>query len=81
MKNLIGSEKQIAWANEIREEKFKYIDGKLTELARSHAPNEDFLKGFLDAVESLRSETSAKFWIENRSTGNEKSLVSKYHKK
>jgi hypothetical protein len=53
---LIGSEKQIAWATTIRKNKLEEIDAMML------TPTGDHLR----AIEKIKSQTSAKVWIDNR---------------
>jgi len=60
MVKLEGSEKQVVWANEIREAYMQYC-GKVKELIeRGNTKNKDF-SGQYEAIEN---QTSAKFWID-----------------
>lgn len=59
--NLTGSEKQVAWANTIRENAYKCLD-MLSQFA-----NNDQAKQMMDGWRSkMGAETSAKWWIDNR---------------
>lgn len=59
--DLTGSEKQIAWANTIRECVYSALD-KLT----THTSNEQAKQMVDNWREKMNNKTTAKFWIENR---------------
>jgi hypothetical protein len=56
---LIGSEKQVAWALKIREEKLEFVRQALSKV---------FTDKLNLATETLSNIDSAKFWIENKQT-------------
>ena len=59
--NLSGSDKQIAWANTIRENAYKCLD-TLTQFATN-----DQAKAMMDSWRGkMDAETTAKWWIDNR---------------
>lgn len=73
---LVGSDKQIAWADTIRAEviirskkwvddKEKGIEGRTFSTAEQNQINQ-MRKYFAETIADLESQTSAKWWIENR---------------
>jgi hypothetical protein len=67
MNKLIGTEKQIKWAERIREEKLAEIANFLEENKSKIAPGtESIINGFM---EKLKEVESSKFWIEERDSG------------
>lgn len=61
---LSGSEKQVNWANSIREKTLKM----LPEIIKEEFTVEDKrANNFFEAIDSFRNESSAKWWIDNRS--------------
>jgi len=67
MKQLTGTEKQIKWAEGIREEKLAEIASFLEQNKSMIAPGtEGVINGF---VEILKEVESSKFWIEERDSG------------
>ena len=67
--DLEGSEKQIGWAESIRDEKIQDLD-ELEEELRGMAPDEEdrlVVKGLLlEEIETARAETDAGWWIDRR---------------
>jgi hypothetical protein len=67
--DLEGSEKQIGWAESIRDEKIQDLD-ELEEELRGMAPDEEdrrVVKGLLlEELSKVRSETDAGWWIDHR---------------
>jgi hypothetical protein len=61
LQDLTGSEKQVAWANTIREKAYKCLD-TLTQFATN-----DQAKAMMETWKSkMDAETTAKWWIDNR---------------
>ena len=61
LQDLIGSEKQVAWANTIREKAYKCLD-TLTQFATN-----DQAKTMMETWKSkMDAENMAKWWIDNR---------------
>lgn len=61
LQDLTGSEKQVAWANTIREKAYKCLD-TLTQFATN-----DQAKAMMDTWRGkMDAETTAKWWIDNR---------------
>jgi hypothetical protein len=69
---LTGSEKQVAWATTIRDELLGRCEGwikKTIEMAEGKATDEDlarFREETGKALETLKSKTSASWWIDHR---------------
>ena len=64
---LIGSEKQIAWANDIRARVIPMMEAVIDEIRESATATPSrahFFQKYLDHFETLKSNDSAKFWIE-----------------
>jgi hypothetical protein len=69
MKKLTGTEKQVKWAEGIREEKLTEIANFLEQNKSKIAPGtEEIINGF---VEKLKEVEPSKFWIEERYSGAE----------
>jgi hypothetical protein len=67
MKKLTGTEKQVKWAEGIREEKLAEIANFLEENKGAIAPGTgETIDGF---VKKLKEVESSKFWIEERDSG------------
>lgn len=58
---LEGSDKQIAWANTIRETAYRCLD-----MLQGFAKTEDAVKMMAGWKQRMDAETSAKWWIDNR---------------
>lgn len=73
MKELKGSEKQIAWAEKIRIEQLNNLELKAREfeeralVAKISAKPLSIAKQIRESIEEMRNEESAKWWIDNRS--------------
>lgn len=65
---LIGSEKQIAWAETIRAEKIKFLDETLNffDISRVKPEKLEAAKWIYSEIAKIKNETSAKYWIENK---------------
>ena len=67
---LQGTEKQIAWAEDIRKTITDYYDQKLNHLAEIHADDETKVEKYTKAKEAMHetaeSIDSAKWWIDHR---------------
>ena len=66
MKELTGTEKQIAWAEKLRANFVKNAGAALNELRNeTKTPNPEAFKMVEDAIEYLANQSRAGFWIEN----------------
>lgn len=65
---LVGSEKQIAWAEKIRANSKKDLDALKNLFEKHAAENPEMATKFLQIVESTLNNDQAKFWIDNRDT-------------
>lgn len=63
---LVGSEKQIAWAESIRVKAINSKENILLPLESVPKDKLDIYVSLKESLEELKSETSAKWWIENR---------------
>lgn len=67
---LQGSEKQIAWAEDIRKKVIDYYDEKLDHLMELHFDDDSKVEKYTKAKEAMRetaeSIDSAKWWIDHR---------------
>ena len=73
MTTLKGSEKQINWANDIRvkglavlDEHVAEFEAHLQKLGRLSEKQQAMLPRYYAAVESIRTNDSAAWWVENR---------------
>lgn len=70
MVELIGTEKQVAWAEEIRKTNISYLQKRLKDFELRAARGDDFpeIRNALQkAIEELQTKpTEAKWWIEHR---------------
>lgn len=68
--NLQGTEKQVAWAEDIRQQIIDYYDKNLDHLMELHYDDESKVEKYMKANEAMRetaeSIDSAKWWIDHR---------------
>lgn len=68
MKKLVGSEKQIKWAEDIRKNVIEKMERVITgaeEVYKEKPKKLEFLKEYKAAFEALKNEEKAAFWIDN----------------
>jgi len=71
---LVGSEKQISWATDIRNSNIKAIERELADFERRYSYGDsptfitiiEKLRIALDDIKGVKSPTAAKFWIEHK---------------
>lgn len=63
---MIGSEKQIAWAEKIKAQKLTELDALI---AKSTTALDDAPQEVKDAISALRNIDDARYWIDNRDCG------------
>ena len=72
MKELKGSEKQVAWAEKIRTEQLNSLEFKAREfeeralVAKISVKPLSIAKQIRESMEEIKNEESAKWWIDNR---------------
>jgi len=66
MKNLKGSEKQVAWAEEIRKECFKEIGSTKIDPSQDQEKSKKIFDLFKRCEEWLENIEDAQWWIDNR---------------
>lgn len=68
MKKLVGSEKQVKWAEDIRKNVIEKMERVITgaeEIYKEKPKKLEFLKEYKAAFEALKNEEKAAFWIDN----------------
>ena len=82
---LIGTEKQVAWAEEIRKANIAHLQDRLKDFELRAARGDDFpeIRAALQkAIEGLMTQPEAKWWIEHKRIGwvIEQKIISSYKK-
>jgi len=82
---LTGTEKQVAWAEEIRKANIAHLQDCLRDFEFRAARGDDFPEiraGLQKAIEGLRAQPEAKWWIEHKRIGwvIEQKIISSYKK-